>query len=64
MKNLFRTLLVLMLAVSCVFALASCDVLDEILANIPGMSTGDQNDGGENDGNENDGKHKNEKCSE
>ena len=59
MKNLFRTLLVLMLAVSCVFALASCDVLDEILANIPGMSTGDQNEGegegNENEGNEDDG---------
>ena len=54
MKKLFRTLLVLMLALSCVFALASCEMLDEILANIPGMSTGNQGDVNEGDGNEND----------
>ena len=57
MKNLFKTLLILTLAITTVFALASCDVLNEILANIPGMSTGDTNDGGEDegDGNEDDG---------
>ena len=50
MKNLFKTLLILTLAVSCVFALASCEMLNELLANIPGFSTGDTNDGGEDEG--------------
>ena len=58
MKKLLKTLLIFALSLSCVFALASCEMLDEILANIPGFSTGDQNDGGEDEGggNEDDGK--------
>jgi hypothetical protein len=56
MKNLLKTLLILTLAISTVFALASCEMLNEILANIPGMSTGDGNKDDENDGNKDDGK--------
>ena len=54
MKKLFKSLLILTLAISTVLALASCEMLDEILANIPGMSTGNQGDVNEGDGNEND----------
>ena len=58
MKNLIKMLLILALTLCCVFALASCEMIEGILANIPGFSTGDTNDGGEDEGegNEDDGK--------
>ena len=57
MKSLFRMIIVLTLVLSCAFALSSCEMLNGILANIPGFSEGDTS-GGENEGegNEDEGK--------
>ena len=51
MKRTSVKILVIAMALLTVIGLCSCEVIEEILANIPGFSAGDQNEGGGNEDN-------------